>query len=111
MLEISIEEAKGKIIQEVAWGLDGNLYVTFIDSTFTVITARQVYDKPPEVVQGELDLDKASERMLISLGVMTKEEIENKIKEKDELKARLLQERDIRTYRRLKAQYGYLDNQ
>lgn len=108
---VALDDIAGKTVAAVAVSvLEPAMAISFTDDTFVVVGARlEAYDDGVELYEFSAPfstLDFAGDEHLINAGIMTREEIDAHHDLAEQERARLVQQRELQEYQRLRAKYG-----
>jgi predicted Zn-dependent peptidase len=104
--EITLDDAKGKEIQDHAVSVYGQMVIVFADETFTTLGIDTGFEQGDEtIVQKTIELLNFGHNQLIALGIVTQKELDDKASTKAQEFTRQREREERMEYRRLKIKY------
>lgn len=104
--EITLNNAKGKMIRDYAVSVWGQMVIVFTDETFTTLGIDTGFEQGDEtIIQEEIELLNFGHDQLIALGIVTQKELDDKASVKVQESARQRECEERAEYKRLKIKY------
>lgn len=101
--EITAEQAKGKIVEEVYCADREQALILFTDNTFTVLST----EEDDSSIGGDwINLKVYPTEKLVNWGILIQEEVDSELKAMRDAVQSRREENDLKEFERLKAKFG-----